>query len=338
MAKKIGLMVGREWSFPPAFVEAINASGADVQAEYVRLGTPAASVPPRYDVILDRISHDVPFYRSYLRHAAVHGTRVINNPFLLDVADRYFAATLASGVGVKAPAMALLPHRDYAPEIVHEESLRNLDYPLDWEAAVEAVGRPFLVRDVMAGAGEAELCTSVEELLRVYDRSGRRLMMIQQHVEWEHYVRCLVIGEEVLTLQFDPVERKYQVNHEHLSAELGERLVDDSLVISRAAGIDLNAVDWAISGGTPYAVELLNPMPELDVYALSGHYFERVVAMVARLAIDCAEGGAPTRATHWESAGRPVEAPARTTRVDDGAGDLAEELGSLSRGLPKSEI
>ena len=36
--KKIGLIVGREWSFPPAFLDEVNRRDAGVVAEYVQLG------------------------------------------------------------------------------------------------------------------------------------------------------------------------------------------------------------------------------------------------------------------------------------------------------------
>ena len=38
MALKVGLLVGREWSFPPAFIEEVNKRDEGVVAEYVKLG------------------------------------------------------------------------------------------------------------------------------------------------------------------------------------------------------------------------------------------------------------------------------------------------------------
>ena len=36
--QKVGLIVGREWSFPPAFIEAVAARDEGVVAEFVKLG------------------------------------------------------------------------------------------------------------------------------------------------------------------------------------------------------------------------------------------------------------------------------------------------------------
>jgi len=81
MEQKIGLLVGREWSFPPAFIEEVNRRQAGVVAEYVSLDITRMGVPGEYAVIIDRISHEVGFYRAYLKHASLLGTKVVNNPF-----------------------------------------------------------------------------------------------------------------------------------------------------------------------------------------------------------------------------------------------------------------
>ncbi len=96
MDKKIGLLVGREWSFPPAFIEEVNGRHAGVTAEYVSLDITRTGVPGEYDVIIDRISHEVGFYRAYLKHASLLGTKVVNNPFMWSADDKFFDATLAT--------------------------------------------------------------------------------------------------------------------------------------------------------------------------------------------------------------------------------------------------
>ena len=55
MDKKVGLLVGREWSFPPAFIEEVNGRKAGVTAEYVSLDITRMGEPGEYDVIIDRI-------------------------------------------------------------------------------------------------------------------------------------------------------------------------------------------------------------------------------------------------------------------------------------------
>ena len=91
--KKIGILYGKERSFPEAFVERINAKGLHgISAEPVRINKVAQDEDSGYAVIVDRISQDVPFYRAFLKNAAISGTAVINNPFC-GVPMRSFSTT-----------------------------------------------------------------------------------------------------------------------------------------------------------------------------------------------------------------------------------------------------
>ena len=66
--KKIGLLFGMENTFPPAVVEKINSMKVEgVSAEFVTIGGIRMDEPKKYDVIIDRISQDIQFYRAYLR-------------------------------------------------------------------------------------------------------------------------------------------------------------------------------------------------------------------------------------------------------------------------------
>jgi hypothetical protein len=60
--KKIGILHGKERSFPMAFVERINSKNiAGIMAEPVRIEKAIQGEPTGYAVIIDRISQDVPF-------------------------------------------------------------------------------------------------------------------------------------------------------------------------------------------------------------------------------------------------------------------------------------
>ena len=75
--KKIGVLFGMENSFPGALVERINSLNVDgITAEFVETGAVHLDKAPPYSVIVDRISHDIPFYRAYLKHAALNGTEI----------------------------------------------------------------------------------------------------------------------------------------------------------------------------------------------------------------------------------------------------------------------
>ena len=290
MAKKVGIMVGREWSFPPKFIEEVNRRDQGVLAEFVKIGASAMNEPCPYDVIVDRISHEVPYYRSYLKNAVLQGTTVVNNPFMWTADDKYFGASLATRLGVAHPKTLALPNKDYIPGIVPEESLRNLVYPLDWKGIVEHIGMPCILKDAHGGGWkEVYVCRSLEELIHNYDNSGLLTMVVQEFIEWDQFVRCLCLGqEEVLPMKYDPRARRYLVEHEHLSPELGARIVKDALTLCRALGYDMNSLEFAVRDGIPYAIDFMNPAPDMDVNSLTPHYFEWVVTHMADMVIKLA--------------------------------------------------
>src|SRR5204862_3620486 len=100
--KKIGILFGQEHSFPPAFVERVNQKtcGGDIVAEFVRIDKVVQGEPCGYDVIIDRISQDVPFYRGFLKNAALTGTAVVNNPFWWSADEKFFNNALSTKNGV----------------------------------------------------------------------------------------------------------------------------------------------------------------------------------------------------------------------------------------------
>ena len=300
---KIGLLVGREWSFPPAFIDEVNKRDEGVTAEFVKLGGTRMDEEIPYAVIIDRISHEVPYYRSYLKHAVLCGTTVVNNPFMWTADDKFFGASLITKLGIASPKTVVLPNREYVPGIKHDESLRNLMYPMPWQDIVDYVGLPCILKDAHGGGWkDVYVCQSMDELIANYNESGRLTMVVQEFIEWDHFVRCLCIGqEEILPMKYDPKERKYHVEHNHLSPALGERVVDDARKIVRALGYDMNSIEFAIRDGVPYAIDFMNPAPDMDVNSLTPHYFSWAVNAMAGMAIRLAKKPRRQTVQSWEA-------------------------------------
>lgn len=290
MTLRVGLLVGMEWSFPPKFIEEVNRRDEGVVAEYVMLGGTRMDEPAEYAVIIDRISHEVPYYRSFLKYALLQGTKVVNNPFMWSADDKFFESALATKLGIAHPKTMVLPNHSYIPGIDHHKSLRNLKYPFDWEGVVDYVGLPCILKDAHGGGWrDVYVCHSIDELINAYNETGLMTMIAQEFITWTHYVRCLCLGQEqVLPMRYDPGQRRYIVDHAHLSAEMGERIVADSLKLVRALDYDMNSVEWAIADGIPYAIDFMNPAPDMDINSLTPHYFDWVVGEMATMAIKMA--------------------------------------------------
>ena len=130
MPERIGILVGQEQSFPEAFIAKVNETPG-VRAELARIGGTPERFDAQYRVLIDRISHEVPFYRFHLKAASLAGTYVINDPFWWSADEKFFGYSLATRIGVKVPRTVLLPSKSYIPSIDPQRSLRNLEYPFE---------------------------------------------------------------------------------------------------------------------------------------------------------------------------------------------------------------
>jgi hypothetical protein len=302
----VGLLCGREFSFPSAFIRAVNERGkkVGVTAEMLSLGGTRMGEPPRYRVIVDRISHEVEYYRAFLKHAVLTGTYVINNPFWWTADDKFFNYAVASKLGVAIPKTVVLPQKAYPPDIdLTAESLKNLQYPIDWDGLLDYVGRPAILKPYSGGGWKhVYKVHDRQELLAAYDRTAPYCMTLQEFIDFEQYVRCFTFGKSDITpVHYDPRERRYVVNHEYLASDLGDRIVKDSRTINEALGYEMNTIEFAVKDGVPYAIDFLNPAPDFERDRITQHYFDLVLDRMSALVIDRAVSGALTNPwPRWE--------------------------------------
>jgi hypothetical protein len=303
---KIGLMVGREYAFPPAFIERVNQVGRPhgVTAESVRLAGTKIGEPPEYRVIVDRISHEVEYYRGYLKYAAMNGTYVINNPFWWTADDKFFNYAVMSRLGLAIPKTVLLPQKGYPADVdILPESLRNLVYPLDWEGLLDYVGRPAILKPYSGGGWKhVYKVHDVADLLVAYDTTAPYCMTLQEFIDFDQYVRCFTFGKTDITpVHYDPKERRYIEDHNYLSSEVGARVVRDAQTINLALGYEMNTIEFAIKDGVPYAIDFLNPAPDFERDRIGLHYFELALDRMSKLVVDRALNGAVnTPWPRWE--------------------------------------
>src|SRR6188472_3354066 len=219
--KPIGLLVGREYSFPPAFIAKVNEKGAPngIKAEMVRWGGTRMTDDAKYSVIVDRISHEVEYYRGALKHAVLQGTYVINNPFWWTADDKYFNYSVMSKLGLAIPKTVLLPQKGYPKDIdLTPESLRNLEYPIDWDGLLDYVGRPAILKPYSGGGWKhVYKVENRDELIAAYDNTAPYAMTLQEFVRFDQYVRCFTFGKTDITpVAYDPHQRQYIVDHNYL--------------------------------------------------------------------------------------------------------------------------
>jgi hypothetical protein len=127
-------------------------------------------------------------------------------------------------------------------------------------------------------------------------------MTLQEFIDFEGYVRCFTFGKtDILPVRYDPKERRYLVEHEYLTKELGARIVEDARTINQALGYEMNTIEFAIKDGVPFAIDFLNPAPDFERERITDFYFEHVVEQMAHLVIDRAlHGNIATTWPRWE--------------------------------------
>ncbi len=350
--KKVGILVGREKTFPDALIRSINERGkGDVVAEYITVGGVRYDEGREYDIIIDRISHEVPFYRAMLKRAALEGTLVINNPFWWSADDKFFNFALAKKLGVAIPKTVLLPQKDYIPGIV-TESLRNLEFPLDWQGIVDYTGLPAILKPFDGGGWKnVSRVNTLEELWFEYDQTGTLCMTLQEFIHFDQFVRCYCIGqEEVMIMPYDPTKsylsgEQYINNPNYLTTELAERITNDVRTICRALGYDINTVEFAIKDGVPYAIDFMNPAPDAELISVGEFYHNWVTNAVTDMVFKRLEQPREQPRYRWDamlnpdSSNQPLRAAAATAgAIVSGVGEMITDAASAVSEIVESVV
>jgi len=292
--KQIGILFGMEDTFPGALIEAINARGGDdvgggiVEISYVK---DDGAFP--YDLILDRISHEVPFYRTYLKCAMASGVRVVNNPIWWSADDKFFDNLVAKAAGVAVPRTVLLPHKNHPPN-TQSTSFRNMKF-VDWDEVFRYLGWPIFMKPAYGGGWkDVHKVHDPGEFMAAYDQTRDLVMMAQEAIEFDAYYRCYVLGRSrVKIMMYDPRQPHHlrYVAHFHTPPELGQRIRRDAIALCEGLGYDMNTVEFAVRDGIPYAIDFMNCAPDADRHSVGEENFDWIVSNMAELLIEMVRAG-----------------------------------------------
>ena len=334
--KLVGILVGRENTFPPAFIDRVNSKNEGVRAEYCTLGGTTMDEPPVYSVIVDRISHEIPYFRAYLKKAVLDGTVVINNPFWWSADDKFFECCLATRQGVAVPRTVVLPQKSYVEGVV-AESLRNLKYPMDWAALAEYVGFPAFMKPFVGGGWKnVYKVHNVEELIWCFDQTGELGMILQEGIAFEKYARCIVLGQsEANIIRYEPgnpFHLRYSTDDpvEFFGKELYERIYRDCVTLTSSLGYDMDTVEFAVRDDVPYAIDWLNPACDMDYHSVTPKHFEWCVEHMANLVIERAKNGGSPAEYRWDRFLNAAPSPVKDWTEfahEDVAGAVQEKQG-----------
>jgi len=288
--KKIGILFGKERSFPMAFIEAINRKNIPgIVAEPVRIDKVVQGESSGYDVIIDRISQDVPFYRAFLKNAALCGTAVINNPFWWSADEKFFNNCLATRIGVPVPKTVILPSRELPPD-TSDQSFQNLSYPLDWVKIFQYVGFPAYMKP-FAGGGWKNVYKlhDAEEFYQKHGETGQLVMLLQEEIIFSEYYRCYCIGGKYVRIMSYEPRNPHHLRYNADFSPSAERLLQMTEIVLRInawLGYDFNTVELAVRDGIPYAIDFCNPAPDAERTSVGEDNFNWVVETSADYAIE----------------------------------------------------
>ncbi len=292
--KKIGILFGKEDTFPWAFIERVNSKKAKgIVAEAVSVDMVQQAKPTEYAVIVDRISQDVPFYRAYLKNAALCGTAVINNPFWWSADEKFFNNCLAESIGVPVPKTVLLPSKE-RPDDTSDQSFRNLKFPLDWEYIFEHIGFPAYMKPYAGGGWKSVYrVTDPDDLFAKHAETGQLVMMLQEEIVFDSYFRCYCLGtDKVHIMPYEPRNPhhlRYVVDNPETDGKILKKVEQLTIKLNKALGYDFNTVEFAVKEGVPYAIDFCNPAPDADVHSVGAENYEWIVENAALMAIDRAK-------------------------------------------------
>jgi hypothetical protein len=291
--KKIGILFGQERSFPTAFIEEINRRKVPgIIAEPVQINKVIQGESSGYAVIVDRISQDIPFYRAYLKNAALCGTAVINNPFWWSADEKFFNNCLATKIEVPVPKTVILPSRDL-PADTSDQSFSNLAFPLDWEGIFKYIGFPAYMKP-FAGGGWKNVyrLTSQEDFFDKHAETNQLVMLLQEEIVFEEYYRCYCIGGKYVRIMPYEPRNPHHLRYVADFSPSEERLKEMEAIVLRInayLGYDFNTVELALRDGVPYAIDFCNPAPDADLKSVGEANFQWVVDTAATYAIEKAE-------------------------------------------------
>src|SRR5258708_21456401 len=137
--------------------------------------------------------------------------------------------------------------------------------------------------------------------MSAYDRTGLKVMTLQEFIDFEEYIRCICVGRtQILPIKYDPKNRCYvHTPGGFMSKALEEVVREGAFKLCDALGYDMNSVEFAVRDGVPYAIDFTNPAPDMALDSVLEPHFRWCVEEMARFAVKAAKEGKSSLAEHY---------------------------------------
>lgn len=302
----IGLLLGAEEDWAATFQEllrrldlAIDFGGEthSFATERLTIEPFQLTARPRYDLVIDRLAHWYFVPREWLKKVSLmDDVYLMNNPFTFQSMEKHAAYCAMLRLGLKVPDTWLVPHKEPPHDerfaYTAEKYLRSFDLP----EIAERIGYPLYMKPYDGGAwvGVSRI-EDQDELMRVYDESGQRLMHLQEAIDFDVFVRTLSIGAETMTMRFEPgnpMFDRYQVDHDFLEPEIGEEVVRIGRLVNSFFRWEFNSCETLIQDGEVRPIDYANACPDVSLTSLH-YYFPWAMRTLVKWAVFCTTTARP---------------------------------------------
>lgn len=282
----IGLSLGADICWPICYEELlrrldlalpVNGDLLRFACERVTIEPFKLSQPVKYDVVIDRLTHWMHTSREWIKKAVLlDDLYVYNNPWSLQAMEKQTTYCAMMRLGMPIPETWLIPPKAYDPSPDLEPTLGAYARLFDLGEAGRDLNYPLFMKPYSGGGwvGVSKIDDEAQ-LKRTYDDSGKLVMHLQKAVPYDRFVRCVGLGPQVRTVNYDPdkpLHDRYTMEHGFLSAEEGRQLEDTTLTINAFFGWDFNSCESLRSNGTWYPIDFANGCPDSQVTSLHYHF------------------------------------------------------------------
>jgi hypothetical protein len=296
----IGLLIGTEEDWPTAFEALVERLGPvevggevhTFRVERVMNEPFDLRYTPRYEVVIDRLGwwYDLP--REWLKKVSLmNDVYLLNNPFTFQAMEKHSAYCAMMRLGLKVPQTWMVPHKIPPENERFEYTAERYNRPFELDAIAEEIGYPLYMKPFDGGqwVGVTRIA-GPDQLHRVYDASGERLMHLQAAVEgFDVFARSLSIGAETMVMNFDPdrpMHERYQVEHDFLSPETGQEVVTISRLVNAFFRWEFNSCENIVRSGEVHPIDYANASPDVAVTSLH-YYFPWAISALVKWCVFC---------------------------------------------------
>jgi len=302
VTRHIGLSLGADICWPICYEALLDELDLEIPhdgdtlefaAERVRIEPFDLRQPCKYDVVIDRLTHWYHTSREWIKKAILtDDLYVFNNPWSLQSMEKQTTYCAMMRLGFPVPDTWLIPPKEYAQTADLEPTLQRYAKLFNLGEIGDRIGYPLFMKPYDGGAWVGVTAIKdASDLNRAYDKSGTRVMHLQQGVrDHDAFVRCIGLGPQYRLVNYDPdapLHDRYRMDRDFLDERDSQRLIDMTTVINAFFGWDFNSCESLRAGGTWHPIDFANACPDSQVTSLHYH-FPWLIKANLRWSIFCA--------------------------------------------------